>query len=127
LAVNVRTVSLTPTRGWLEFSPPGHGAVDHPAGEQIRDRVPQAYDEEHGADRGGGNADHVGVIEQQECRAKGEGEIVRQVAGTVADHRPQREFHDFRPFGSADSVHEPSRFPDRGGNRLPSVPASGRE
>jgi hypothetical protein len=82
-----------------ELAPPGHGAVDHPAGEEVGEGVPQSHDEEHGADGGGGKADDIGVIEKQEGGAQGEGEVVGDVPRAIADDGLDREFHGSgRPF-----------------------------
>jgi hypothetical protein len=82
-----------------KFAPAGHRTVDHPAGEEVGESVPQSYDEEHGADGGGGKADDIGVIEKQEGGAEGEGEVVGDVSGAIADNGLDREFHGSgRPF-----------------------------
>jgi hypothetical protein len=82
-----------------EFAPAGHRTVDHPAGEEVGESVPQSYDEEHGADGSGGKADDIGVIEKQEGGAEGEGEVVGDVSGAIADNGLDREFHGSgRPF-----------------------------
>jgi hypothetical protein len=68
-----------------ELAPPGGGAVDHPAGEQVRKGVPGADDEEQRPHRGGRYPDDVGVVEQQEHRRHRERHVVGGVPGAIAE------------------------------------------
>ena len=61
------------------------GAVDDAAGEHVGEGVEDAHDEQQRAGRGGRDARDIRVVDEQEHRGGGEGEVVRGVAGAVAD------------------------------------------
>jgi hypothetical protein len=68
-----------------ELAPPGHRPVHGAPGDQVGEGVPEPHDEEHGPDRGGGEAGDVGVVVEKECRAQREGQVAAEVAEGVSD------------------------------------------
>ena len=61
------------------------GAVDDATGEDVGECVEDADDEQQRAGRGRRDARDVRVVDEQEHRGRGEGQVVRRVAGAVAD------------------------------------------
>ena len=60
-------------------------AVDDAAGEHVGERVEDPHDEQQRAGRGSRDARDVGVVDEQEHGGRREGQVVRRVAGAVAD------------------------------------------
>ncbi len=57
-----RTRHGEPQDEWAELAETGHRAVDHPAGEEIDEGVPEANHQEHRADHRCGQAGDIGEV-----------------------------------------------------------------